>query len=141
MEVRNIQHMSAYIAQENPYHAKNMPAKDDVVAKKNVDTRRIVAVKKEPEEKKGVADKEKQEDSQSPSSNDSSASYPVSTRVSLSVERDLNLVVTRVVDTKTKKVVRQIPPEEAIKKMRLLKSYRQPSPSLTKGLILDDIVE
>lgn len=65
---------------------------------------------------------------------------PITTRVSYSIESDLNLVVTQIVDTNTKEVIRQIPPEEVIKRMRLLKNYHQPV-SITKGVLVNDVME
>lgn len=61
--------------------------------------------------------------------NTSSRSDPTpvdSTRVSFSVEKDVNIIVTKVVDEKTKQIIRQIPTEEAIKRLQLLKTHHSP---------------
>lgn len=56
-----------------------------------------------------------------------SAPMPVKdTRLSFSVEKDIGVVVTTVVDTNTKQVLRQLPSEEAIKRLKLLKAYHTP---------------
>lgn len=62
----------------------------------------------------------------SDTTNTSSRSDPTpvdSTRVSFSVEKDINIIVTKVVDDKTKQIIRQIPTEEAIKRLQLLKTH------------------
>ncbi|HHT9138927.1 MAG TPA: flagellar protein FlaG [Candidatus Wunengus sp. YC60] len=68
------------------------------------------------------------------------ATPSVSTHITYSVESDLNLVVTRTVDTHTNKVLRQVPSEEVIRKMKLSKTYRPPQ-SIAKGLLLNNVVE
>ena len=56
-----------------------------------------------------------------------SAPTPVKdTRLSFSVEKDIGVVVTTVVDADTKQVLRQLPSEEAIKRLKLLKAYHPP---------------
>jgi uncharacterized FlaG/YvyC family protein len=62
------------------------------------------------------------------------------TRITYSIESDLNITVTRTIDTNTKKVLRQVPSEETIRKMKLSKTYRPP-PSIAKGLLLNNVVE
>lgn len=60
-------------------------------------------------------------------------------RVTVSINTDLNLFVTRVVDASTNKVLRQIPPEDIIRMMKLLKPYRPSAPD--GGQLLNDIVQ
>lgn len=62
------------------------------------------------------------------------------TRITYSIESDLNITVTRTIDTNTKKVLRQVPSEETIRKMKLSKTYRPP-PSIANGLLLNNVVE
>ena len=60
-------------------------------------------------------------------------------RVSFSVEKDLNVIVTRVLDGDTKKVLRQIPSEDEIKRRKLVKIYNQ-KPS-DNGVMVDQVTE
>ncbi len=46
-----------------------------------------------------------------------------SSDISFSVEKDLNVIVTVVKDSNTKKVIQQMPSEEALKRMRFIKNY------------------
>ncbi|GEM_PF-6222426 len=56
-----------------------------------------------------------------------SAPMPVKdTRLSFSVEKDIGVIVTTVVDANTKQVLRQLPSEEALKRLKLLKAYHTP---------------
>jgi uncharacterized FlaG/YvyC family protein len=58
----------------------------------------------------------------------------VGTKVAFSIERDLHIVVTTVKDSNTDTVIRQIPPEETIKRLKLLNnSYKQPIVNAVKS--------
>ena len=43
--------------------------------------------------------------------------------ISFSVEKDINVIITFFKDTNTKKVIQQIPSEEALKRIRFIKNY------------------
>ncbi|TVL95917.1 MAG: hypothetical protein CV082_08835 [Candidatus Brocadia sp. BL1] len=45
------------------------------------------------------------------------------TEITMSVEKDLNIVVTTVKNKNTDKVIRQIPEEEVVERLRYLKEY------------------
>lgn len=47
------------------------------------------------------------------------------TKVAFSLEKDLHIVVTTVMDANTDKVIRQIPPEETIDRLKLLNVYNK----------------
>jgi uncharacterized FlaG/YvyC family protein len=46
-----------------------------------------------------------------------------SPEISFSVEKDLHVIVTTVKDPNTKKMIQQIPSEDAIRRMRFIKTY------------------
>lgn len=53
--------------------------------------------------------------------------HNVGTKVAFSIEKDLHIIVTTVKDANTNKVIRQIPTEETINRLKLLNSYyKQP---------------
>lgn len=60
-------------------------------------------------------------------------------RVSFSVEKDLNIIVTKVLDGNTKKVLRQIPSADEIKRKKLVKIYNQHSSE--NGVMVDQVME
>ncbi len=60
-------------------------------------------------------------------------------RVSFTVEKDLNIIVTKVLDGDTKKVLRQIPSADEIKRRRLVKIYNQHSSD--NGVMVDQVME
>ncbi|MEP9412093.1 MAG: flagellar protein FlaG [Candidatus Brocadia sp.] len=47
------------------------------------------------------------------------------TKVAFSLEKDLNIVITTVIDPNTNKVIRQIPPEETIDRLKFLNVYNK----------------
>ncbi len=128
MEIPSIQKVDIY----NEYRDK------DLSTKKNANKDEIAESKKTKNHK---AKNEKEiKDYTEESQHSKIVIPPAATRISYSIENDLNLIVTRVVDTNTKKVIRQIPPEEIIKRMKLLKNYHQPV-SIAKGLLVNDVME
>ncbi|MCF6154458.1 MAG: hypothetical protein E3K36_04230 [Candidatus Brocadia sp.] len=57
----------------------------------------------------------------------------IGTKVAFSIEKDLHIIVTRVKDSNTNKVIRQIPPEETIDRLKLLNNYyKQPIDNVVK---------
>ena len=61
---------------------------------------------------------------------------PINTKILFSRESDLNIIITRVMDVSTNKVIHQIPAEETIKRLKL--KYQQ---SLAqKGTSANDVV-
>lgn len=126
MEIPSIQKINIH-DNHNEYRDK------DISTKKNANIDEIAESKK-------VKNEKERKDRIGESQHSKVVTLPVATRISYSIENDLNLVVTRVVDTNTKKVIRQIPPEEIVKRMKLLKNYHQPV-SIAKGLLVNDIME
>lgn len=61
------------------------------------------------------------------------AHHNVGTKVAFSIEKDLHIVVTSVKDSNTNKLIRQIPPEETIDRLKLLNNYyKQPIDNAVK---------
>lgn len=51
--------------------------------------------------------------------------HRLGTKVAFSIEKDLHIVVTTVKDSNTNAVIRQIPPEETIDRLKLLNNYHK----------------
>src|SRR4030066_1730411 len=101
------------------YAVKSEIAKNTADAKKAVHTHEV----KEAKETKDTADEPKKKvsiEKVEPTEPNDSA---INTKVQFSIERELNLIVTRVMDASTNKVIRQIPAEETIKRLKL--KYQQ----------------
>lgn len=131
METPSIQRINTH-DNYHEYHGKGISAKENTNKDK-------IAEPKKTKDYKAKNEKEIN-DRREESQRSRAVTLPVDTRISYSVENDLNLVVTRVVDANTKKVIRQIPPEEVIKRIRLLKNYHQPV-STAKGSFVNDVIE
>lgn len=59
--------------------------------------------------------------------------HNVGTKIAFSIEKDLEIVVTSVKDLNTNKIIRQIPPEEIIDRLKLLNNYyKQPIDNAAK---------
>lgn len=124
METHKIQSANAYI-DRNIYVNKNVPVKETGdVDKANVPNK---------------VNEAKVENVKNLSNSSSEAILPVSISVTFSIEKDLNIVVTRVIDGTTKQVLRQIPAEEVVKRKKLTNIYNQTLAVI--GLILDTVVE
>ncbi|MEK7297893.1 MAG: flagellar protein FlaG [Planctomycetota bacterium] len=112
------------------YTVKSEIAKNTADAKKTVNPHEV----KEAKETKETADEPKKKVSfekvDPMEANDSA----INTKVQFSIERELNLIVTRVMDASTNKVIRQIPAEETIKRLKL--KYQQSQ----KGISTNDVV-
>ena len=112
------------------YAVKGEIAKNTADAKKTVHPHEV----KEAKETKDTADEPKKKvsiEKVEPTEPNDSA---INTKVQFSIERELNLIVTRVMDASTNKVIRQIPAEETIKRLKL--KYQQSQ----KGTSTNDVV-
>lgn len=67
-----------------------------------------------------------------------SVTQAISAEISFSIDRDIDRVIVKVTDTKTKEVLRQIPPEETVVLARRLKELDE-SGEDAKGVILSKI--
>lgn len=76
-----------------------------------------------------------------PSQMSSFSVSPVGTRVEFTIEKELNLVVTTVRDLNNDKVIRQLPPEDTISRMKMLKSYYKQAAQASLGNKVDKIVK
>jgi len=61
------------------------------------------------------------------------------TQVAFSIEKDLDIVVTTIKNSENK-IVRQIPPEEIVSRLKMLKSYYEQVAN-AKGKRLDEIIK
>lgn len=66
---------------------------------------------------------------------------PIGTRVEFAIEKELNLVVTTVRDLDTEKIIRQLPPEYTISRMKMLKSYYNQMTHANLGNKVDEVVK
>ena len=111
------------------YAVKKESAKSAVDAKKTMNPREVKEAKDAKEETKKKASSEQVDPSEPQKT-------PVNTKILFSWERDLNLIITRVMDVSTNKVIHQIPAEETIKRLKW--KYQQ---SLAqKGTLTNDVV-
>ena len=118
------------------YAVKSEIAKNTADSKKTVIPHEVKEVKasKDTKEAKDTADELKKKDSSEKVDPTESKGSAISTKVQFSIERELNLIVTRVMDASTNKVIRQIPAEETIKRLKL--KYQQSQ----KGTSTNDVV-
>lgn len=111
------------------YAVKNESAKSTADAKKMTNPREV-------KEAKDAKDESKKKDSSEQINPSEPQKTPINTKIFFSIERDLNLIITRVMDVTTNKVIHQMPPEETIKRLKL--KYQQ---SLAqKGTSTNDVV-
>ncbi len=111
------------------YAAKNESAKNAADAKKTTNPREV-------KEAKDAKDESKKKDSSEQINPPEPQKTPINTKILFSRERDLNIIITRVMDVSTNKVIHQIPAEETIKRLKL--KYQQ---SLAqKGTSTNDVV-
>lgn len=111
------------------YAVKKESAKSTADAKKTTNPREVKGAKDAKEETKKKASSEQVNPSEPQKT-------PVNTKILFSWERDLNLIITRVMDVSTNKVIHQIPAEETIKRLKW--KYQQ---SLAqKGTSTNDVV-
>lgn len=111
METNNISTVNTYSAHN--IYAENMRGKNPVHED------RATASSEVPD----TGDRFKKRPAQATSSNDSALLE--NTHISFSVEGDLNVVITIVQDNNTKKVLRQIPSEDDIRRMKILKIHHE----------------
>lgn len=112
------------------YAVKSEIAKNTADAKKTAHPHEV----KEAKETKDTADEPKKKVSSEKVDPTKSTDSAITTKVQFSIERELNLIVTRVMDASTNKVIRQIPAEETIKRLKL--KYQQSQ----KGTSTNDVV-
>jgi flagellar protein FlaG len=112
------------------YAVKSEIAKNTADAKKTVNPHEV----KEAKETKETADEPKKKVSFEKVDPTEANDSAINTKVQFSIERELNLIVTRVMDASTNKVIRQIPAEETIKRLKL--KYQQSQ----KGISTNDVV-
>ncbi|MDN3513509.1 MAG: flagellar protein FlaG [Candidatus Brocadia sp.] len=98
MEIHNIHAV-------NPHKEHNYINKDELV-KKNF-----------------IPSKTQEDDDQYNETSSPITHYNLGTKVAFLIEKDLHIVVTTVKDSITNKVIRQIPPEETIDRLKLLNNY------------------
>ncbi|MEK7699461.1 MAG: flagellar protein FlaG [Planctomycetota bacterium] len=111
------------------YAVKNEIAKNTADAKKTTNPREVKEAKDAKEETKKKASSAQVNPSEPQKT-------PINTKILFSRERDLNIIITRVMDVSTNKVIHQIPAEETIKRLKL--KYQQ---SLAqKGTSANDVV-
>ncbi|MEK6622001.1 MAG: flagellar protein FlaG [Planctomycetota bacterium] len=118
------------------YTVKSEIAKNTADAKKTAPPHEVKEVKevKEAKETKDTADEPKKKVSSEKVDPTEFKDSAITTKVQFSIERELNLIVTRVMDASTNKVIRQIPAEETIKRLKL--KYQQSQ----KGISTNDVV-
>lgn len=112
------------------YAVKSEIAKNMADAKKTVHQHEV----KEAKDTKDTADEPKKKVSSEKVDPTEFKDSAITTKVQFSIERELNLIVTRVMDASTNKVIRQIPAEETIKRLKL--KYQQSQ----KGTSTNDVV-
>ncbi|MBM4055256.1 MAG: flagellar protein FlaG [Planctomycetes bacterium] len=66
---------------------------------------------------------------------------PIGTKIEFTIEKELNLVVTTVRDINNDNIIRQLPPEDTISRMKLLKSYYKHKAQESLGNKVDEIVK
>lgn len=115
------------------YAVKSEIAKNTADAKKTAHPHEVKEAK-EAKETKDAADEPKKKVSSEKVDPTESTDSAIITKVQFSIERELNLIVTRVMDASTNKVIRQIPAEETIKRLKL--KYQQSQ----KGTSTNDVV-
>ncbi len=103
------------------YAVKSEIAKDTADARTPVNTQAKEA--KEAKGKKDTTDEPKKKVSAEKVDPQKSKDSTSDTKVQFSIERELHLVVTHVLDASTNKVIRQMPAEETIKMLKL--KYQQ----------------
>ena len=118
------------------YTVKSEIAKNTPDAKKTVHPHEVKEAKdiKDTKDTKDAANEPKKKVSSEKVDPTKSKDSAINTKVQFSIERELNLIVTRVMDASTNKVIRQIPAEETIK--RLKSKYHQSQ----KGTSTNDVV-
>lgn len=118
------------------YAVKSEIAKNTSDSKKPVNPHEVKEAKesKDTKEAKDIADELKKKASSEKVAPTESKESSLNTKVQFSIERELNLIVTRVMDASTNKVIRQIPAEETIKRLKL--KYQQSQ----KGTSTNDVV-
>lgn len=94
-------------------------------------------------DKKDIVNKEKGKDVSSDKITDHvfPGVSPIGTRVEFAIEKELNLVVTTVRDLDTEKIIRQLPPEDTISRMKMLKSYYNQIAQANLGNKVDEVVK
>lgn len=115
------------------YAVKSEIAKNTADTKKTVHPHEVKEAK-EAKETKDTADEPKKKVSSEKVDPTEFKDSAITTKVQFSIERELNLIVTRVMDASTNKVIRQIPAEETIKRLKL--KYQQSQ----KGTSTNDVV-
>lgn len=128
------------IQSANIYVVKNMNVFDN----KNVSTKRptdleFVENAGKPKDAKTDDFKKHLKDIESKGVSSNKSDLQSGIRVSFSVEKDLNIIVTKVLDGDTKKVLRQIPSADEIKRRKLVKIYNQHSSD--NGVMVDQVME
>ncbi len=118
------------------YAVKSEIAKNTADAKKTVHPHEVKEAKdiKDTKDTKDAANEPKKKVSSEKVDPTKSTDSAITTKVQFSIERELNLIVTRVMDASTNKVIRQIPAEETIKRLKL--KYQQSQ----KGISTNDVV-
>ncbi|MBF8276346.1 MAG: FlaG protein [Candidatus Brocadiaceae bacterium] len=121
------------------YAVKSEIAKNTADAKKTVNPHEMKEMKeaketRETKETKETADEPKKKVASEKVEPTEAKDSAINTKVQFSIERELNLIVTRVMDASTNKVIRQIPAEETIKRLKL--KYQQSQ----KGTSTNDVV-
>ena len=117
------------------YAVKSEIAKNTADAKKTANPRDVKEAKDTKDTKDAAEEPKKKVSSEKVDPSESKDS-PINTKVQFSIERELNLIVTRVMDASTNKVIRQIPAEETIKRLKL--KYQQSQ--VQKGTSTNDVI-
>lgn len=125
MEVSKIQSANKYVDRNITIQQKNVPANESGNADKaNVQIK---------------INDGKLENLNDLSYSPNEATRPVTTSITFSIERELNIIITKVIDGTSKNVLRQIPSEEVVKKRKLMEIYNQTIAAI--GSLLDTVVE
>jgi len=109
METHNVHPVNTY--KDHNYITK------DVLDKKNIMVNKST-IQSEPPKPSKVNDQLK-------ATSSSITLRHLGTKVAFSIEKDLHIIVTTVKDSNTNKVIRQIPPEETIDRLKLLNNYHK----------------
>lgn len=121
MEINKIRNVDVYNNQ------KALLSKNQTVGKDS-DTREDGGLKMVKPEKIEERPKQKNEQLE--------VKYNGAIAISYALEKDLDMVVANVIDSKTKEKVRQVPPEEIVRNKKLLKTYQESLSS--RGKLVDD---
>ncbi len=115
MEINKVQNIDVYNNQKL-VSLKNLSGNKNADVQEKDSLKRVKHEKREdhPEKKK-----EKQ------TNNNVEVKQNGAIHISYTIEKDLNIVIANVIDSKTKEKIRQVPPEEIVRNKKLLKAYQE----------------